>query len=152
MAKTSAAMQEQMLSKQQRARQKQAQIHTEQSSAAAAEKRAARRPLRAVALIVCVCMSLGGILALRAYNIELGYDILSVQRELTEAQSVYIAMQNELDALASEQGRDQATIGMQEASLSQIEYIDLTTENHIEVMEELSVWEQITGFFGGLFE
>ncbi len=152
MAKYSAAVSEELLDQKELARRKQAAIRTDTRSEQAAQKREARRPLKTVALILAVCVSLGGILGLRAYNIELNYEILSVQSQLTEAQSVYITMQNELDALASEQSRDAAATGMQEATLSQMRYIDLTTENKIEVMGEKTLWAKIAAFFGGLFE
>lgn len=151
-AKISAAASEEMLTQKQRAQRKQAQIRKESSSVSVAEHREQRRPVGAVAVIVSVCLALGGILGLNAYRIQLNYDILSVQSELTEAESVYVTMQNQLDALASEQGRDATSIGMQEAKLSQMHYIDLTTENKIELVGEMSVWDKIAAFFGGLFD
>ena len=149
--KHNSAVSQEVLTKKQLAQQKQAQIRAEKVSVTAAERAHQRKVVGAVAIIVAVCLALGGVLAMNAYRMELNYDILSVQNDLTEAQSVYITMQNRLDQLASEQGRDAATIGMQEASLAQMHYIDLATENKIELVGEMSAWDKIAAFFGGLF-
>lgn len=151
-SKSSSAAKEEMLTQKQRAQRRQAQIHTERSSISSEEHARQRRPVGAVAIVVSVCLILGGILALNAYRIQLNYQILKAENELTEAQSVYVTMQNQLDALASEQGRDAASFGMQEAKLSQMHYIDLTNENKIELVGEMSVWDKIAAFFGGLFD
>lgn len=147
----SAAASQEIMTRKQLAQARQAQIRPEKVSVTSAERAHQRKLIGAIATVVAVCLTLGGVLAMNAYRMELNYDILSVQNDLTEAQSVYITMQNQLDQLASEQGRDAASIGMQEASLAQMNYIDLATENKIELIGEMSVWDKIVSFFGGLF-
>lgn len=148
---TSTMAAKQHLTRQQQIKKKQSEIHAEQTSLSRAERARQKRPVGALSIVILVCLALGGVLGLNAYRIQLSYDVLSTQDELTEAQSVYITMQNELDKLASEQGRDAASIGMQKAKLSQMHYIDLATENKIELVGKMSIWDKIAAFFGGLF-
>ncbi len=138
------------LTQKQQILKKQSEIHADRESLYAASVRQ-RVPVGAVAVIMSVCLALGGVLGLNAYRNELSYDILHVEKELTEAQSQYVTMQNQLDAQAAKLGRDAATLGMQEAKQSQMHYIDLVTENKIEVVGEMSVWDKISAFFSGLF-
>ncbi len=138
------------LTRKQQILKKQAEIHADRESAYAASIRQ-RVPVGAVAVILSVCLALGGVLCLNAYRNELSYDILDVEKKLTEAESQYITMQNQLDVQAASLGRDAAVLGMQEAKQSQMHYIDLVTENKIEVVGEMSVWDKLSAFFSGLF-
>jgi hypothetical protein len=139
---------EELLSAKQIAQKKQAEIRPERQPQIRREK----RPIGAVATIVTVAVLMASVLCLGAYRNELSYAILDAESELTEAESQYVTLQNQLDVLAAEQGRDASSIGMQEAQQSQLHYIDLATENKVELVGEMSTWDKIVAFFGGLFQ